>query len=244
MKRWVWLLVVCVSMAGCGVSSGLINLHDEEFSLHPPPFVPPLPHPPPRPNPPSAWLPLELNFDQVNVQIKDQLANTTIEQEFYNPNSRQLEGTFLFPVPKGAHLKKFAMDINGKPVEAELMAGDKARGIYEDIVRKLKDPALLEYVGRDLYKVRIFPIEPHSKKRITVAYGQLLKADNGLLNFILPLNTEKYSAKPLKTLSVKVDLETTRALKSIYSPSHKVEIRRHGDNKASVGFESSDVKAD
>ena len=36
----------------------------------------------------------------------------------------------------------------------------------------------------------------------------------------------------------------TRALKSIYSPSHKVEIRRHGDNKASIGFESSDVKAD
>src|SRR5205823_4183902 len=61
---------------------------------------------------------------------------------------------------------------------------------------------------------------------------------------ILPLNTEKYSAKPLKTLSVKVDLETTHALKSLYSPSHEVEIRRHGDNKASVGFESSDVNAD
>ena len=92
--------------------------------------------------------------------------------------------------------------------------------------------------------MRIFPIEPYSKKRITVAYGQLLKADSGLVNFILPLNTEKYSARPIKTLSVKVDLETTRPLKSIYSPTHKVEIRRHGDNKASIGFESSDVKAD
>jgi Ca-activated chloride channel family protein len=182
-----------------------------------------------------------LNFNQVNVRIKDQLATTTIEQEFYNPNSRQLEGTFLFPVPKGAQINKFTIDINGKPVDAELMVADKARGIFEEIVRKLKDPALLEYAGRDVYKVRIFPIEANSKKRVTVGYSQMLRADNGLINYTLPLTTEKSSGKPLKTLSVKVDLETKRPLKSIYSPSHKVEVRRQGDNKASLGYEGNNV---
>ena len=87
-------------------------------------------------------------FTQVNASIKDQIAVTKVEQEFYNPNPRQLEGTFLFPVPKGAQINKFTMEINGKQVEAELLAADKARGIYEDIVRKLRDPALLEYAGR------------------------------------------------------------------------------------------------
>ena len=94
-----------------------------------------------------------------------------------------------------------------------LLAADKARGIYEDIVRKLKDPALLEYAGRDLFKVRIFPIEPNSRKRITLSYSQLLKSDAGLVNFVLPMNTEKFSAKPIKTVSLKIDLETKRPLR-------------------------------
>jgi Ca-activated chloride channel family protein len=243
MKRALCLFLLWGVMCSNGFSSGLIILHEEGFWPYPPPHIPPYPHPRPAPVRPT-WAPLELNFNQVNVRIKDQFATTTIEQEFYNPNPRQLEGTFLFPLPRGAHIRKFTMDINGKPAEAELLAADKARGIFEEIVRKLKDPALLEYAGRDLYKVRIFPIEANSKKRITVAYSQMLRADSGLVNFTLPLNSDKFSAKPPRTLSVKVDLETKRPLKSIYSASHKVEIRREGNNKATVGYESSDLKSE
>lgn len=190
------------------------------------------------------WAPLETTFTKAEIRVRDQLATTTIEQEFYNSNPRQLEGTFLFPVPKGAQLHKFTMEINGRPVDAELLTADKARSIYEDIVRKLRDPALLEYADRDLFKVRIFPIEPNSKKRITLTYSQLLKSDGGLVTLIFPLNTEKYSAAPIKTVSVKVDLETTRPLKSVYSPSHKVEIRRPTGTRATVGYEANEVKPD
>ena len=233
--------------------AGLILVHDEDFWRRvPPPWHP---SPPPQPQPPTqprvyipppqpSWAPLETTFTKADVHIKDQFATTSIEQEFYNPNPRQLEGTFLFPVPKGAQINKFTMEINGKPVEAELLAADKARGIYEDIVRKLRDPALLEYAGRDLFKVRIFPIEPNARKRITLSYSQLLKSDSGLVNFIFPLNTEKFSARPIKTVSVKVDVETKRPLKSLYSPSHKVEITRNGAHKAVIGYEASDVKPD
>ncbi len=238
------LLLVLAATTLPGMAAGLIIIHEPDFWHHPPPFVPPRPIPPPRPLPPPVWAPLEVAYVQANVRIKDQIAVTSVEEEFYNPNPRQLEGTFLFPVPKGAHINKFTMEINGRQVEAELLAADKARGIYEDIVRRLKDPALLEYAGRDLFKVRIFPIEPNSKKRITLSYSQLLKADNGLVNFIFPLNTEKFSAKPLRNVSVKVDLETRRPLKSIYSPSHKAEVKRHGANQATVGFEATDVKPD
>jgi Ca-activated chloride channel family protein len=136
------------------------------------------------------------------------------------------------------------MEINGKQVEAELLSADKARGIYEDIVRKLKDPALLEFAGHDLFKVRIFPIEPHSRKRITLSYSQLLKSDSGLMSYVVPFNTEKFCAKPIKNVSLKIDLETKQPLKSVYSPSHKVEIKRKEGNRATVGFEASDVQPD
>jgi Ca-activated chloride channel family protein len=167
-----------------------------------------------------------------------------VDQEFHNPNPSRIEGSFVFPVPKGAHLDRFTMDIDGKQVEAELLSADKARHIYEDIVRKMRDPALLEYAGRDLFKVRIFPIEPHGRKRIKLSYTQLLKADAGLIDYSLPLNTEKFSAKPIRNLSVRIDLETKRPLKTIYSPTHAVEVKRHGNNSATASYEPSDVLPD
>jgi Ca-activated chloride channel family protein len=178
------------------------------------------------------------------VKIEGQVATTSVDQEFYNPNPSRLEGTYLFPIPKGAQIDKFTMDIGGKMVEAELLPAEKARKIYEDIVRKLKDPALMEYADRDVFKVRVYPIEPNSKKRIKISYTQILKADAGLVSYVYPLNTEKLSAKPIKNVSIKVELESDRPLKSVYSPSHPVEIKRHGSHRATAGFEASDVQPD
>lgn len=221
----------------------------EDPSLWPGPNQPtPMPEPwPPRPHPPHRphlFAPLEVSSVSAHTRIKDQVAITSIAQEFYNPNAARLEGTFVFPIPKGAHLDKFAMEIDGKPAEAELLPADKARGIYENIVRKLKDPALLEYAGRDIFKVRIFPIEPHSRKRVTLSYTQLLKSDEGLVSYTLPLSAEQFSCEPVKSVSVKVEIETKRPLKSIYSPSHAVEIKRDGPNRATAGFETSDTRPD
>lgn len=226
-------------------ADGLIIVREPIIVPNPPIWPgprPPRPLPPPRG--PFTFAPLEVVYHHVDVKIRDQVATTSVDQEFYNPNDRQLEGTYIFPVPKGAQIDKFSMEVAGKQVQAELLPADKARQLYEDIVRKHRDPALLEYLGRDLFKVRIFPIEPHSKKQVKLAYTQLLRADSGLVSYVYPLNTEKFSAAPIKDVSLKLDLETKRPLKSIYSPSHKVDIARHGDRHATVGFEARDIKPD
>src|SRR5215468_279727 len=190
------------------------------------------------------FAPLEVTSHQVNVKIDGQVAITSVDQEFYNPNDQRLEGFYMFPVPKGAHIDKFSMEIGGKSVDAELLPADKARGIYEDIVRKMRDPALLEYAGRDLFKVRIFPIEPRSRKPIKISYTELLRSDAGTVTYLYPLSTEKFSARPIKNLSVKIELKSAEPLASIYSPSHKVEIKRDGPNRAVIGYESKDEKPD
>ena len=249
MKRWTFLSVLFVLFGAASLpclGAGLIIVEDSNWHPEsmPPPVVPPhwpRPFPPPRPHP---FAPLDVNYVKIHTRITDQVAVTSVDQEFYNPNAARLEGTFVFPIPKGAHLNKFTMEIDGKQVEAELLPAEKAQHIYEDIVRKLRDPALLEYAGRDVFKVRIFPIEPNSKKRITLSYTELLKADDGLVSYVLPLNTEKFSAKPIRNVSVKVDLEGKRPLKSIYSPSHSVEVKRHSATSATAGYEANDVQPD
>jgi Ca-activated chloride channel homolog len=210
---------------------------------------PPRPIPPPRPMPPwqrphYVFAPMEVVFHKVEIDITGQRATTRVEQEFYNPNDARLEGEYLFPVPKGAHLDKFTMRIGDKDVEAELLDAGKARSIYEDIVRRQKDPALLEYTGRPAFRVRIFPIEPRERKKVSVSYTELLKVDSGVASYLYPLNTQKFSAQPLKSTSIKVTINQDAPIKALYSPSHAVDIKRDGEKRAVVGWEAANTRPD
>ncbi len=191
-----------------------------------------------------ALFPLETRSTKIEAKLFEQTATTTIEQVFYNPTGRRLEAYFLFPVPKGVVISKFSMNINGKMQEAELLDATKARQIYEQIVRKAQDPALLEYYNQGMFRVRIFPIEPNSEQRIKLTYTETLTKDNGTIAYTFPLNTSKYSAKPLNEISMRVMLEGNSNLKTVYCPTHEVEIIRKGEKQATVGFEMKNIRPD
>ena len=168
------LVGVLALIVGCqsALADGFIII-DRPVPIPPPPHH----HHPRPPRPIHQFLPLEVKNHFVTVKIDGQVAVTSVDQTFYNPSGQRLEGTYLFPIPKGAEIDKFEMDVNGEMMEAELLDAGKARRIYEDIVRRAKDPALMEYAGQGLFKVRIFPIEPRSDKRVKLKYTQILKRD-------------------------------------------------------------------
>jgi Ca-activated chloride channel family protein len=208
---------------------------------------PPYPWPPrPVPQPPQPMIatpfPLEVKIHHVSVKIENQVAVTDIDQVFYNPTENRLQGYYLFPVPKGSVLNKFSMFIDGKEVTAELLDADKARQIYEDYVRKMIDPALLEYTEQGLLKVRIFPINPHSEKRVKLSYQEILNKDNNTVEYTYPLNTEKFSASPLEEVSVKVKISSPERIKNVYCPTHDVDIVRNDNHSVTVSYEANNVK--
>src|SRR5918912_130809 len=87
--------------------------------------------------------PLAMLNHKVSIAIEDQVAITKVEQTFRNHTDRQLEATYIFPVPKGASVNKFTMWVNGKETAGELVEAGKAREIYTSIVRRTQDPGLL-----------------------------------------------------------------------------------------------------
>ncbi|MBN2545989.1 MAG: VWA domain-containing protein [Spirochaetes bacterium] len=188
--------------------------------------------------------PLEVKNHRVKVDLNDQIAATNIDQIFYNPTSSRLEGEYIFPIPKNAIIKKFTMYINGKETPAELIDAEKARKIYEDIVRKQKDPALLEYNNLNMYRVRIFPIEPRSEKRIIINYNEVLNKDNGTFEYLYPLNTEKFSSKSLQDVSVVINLKTNDNIKNIICTSHDAEIVYKNEKNAVISYERQNIKPD
>src|SRR5438105_3201917 len=119
----------------------------------------------------KALPPLAMLNHKVEIAIEDQVAITKIEQTFRNHTDRQLEATYIFPVPKGASVRKFSMWVNGKEVPGELVEAAKARKIYTDIVHRTLDPGLLEYMGNDVLKLRVFPILPKSDQKVKISYS-------------------------------------------------------------------------
>ena len=100
--------------------------------------------------------PLTLKYQRINTEINNQIAETEIEQVFLNNFHRDIEGTYIFAIPPGASITDFAMYMNGKKVKGELLDSNQARQIYEDIVRRMKDPGLLEFIGRNIFRARVY----------------------------------------------------------------------------------------
>ena len=198
----------------------------------------------PRPPKERTFIPLSIKYHHVEVTIKDQVTTTKVDQVFLNENNVDLEGIYIFPLPVEASISNFVMYVDGKPVKGEILEKSKARQIYDDIVRQMRDPALLEYIDRGAFKVSVYPIPARGEKRIQLEYSEVLKYDSGLCKYVYPLNTEKFSAKPIQSVTVSVDIKSDKAIKSVYSPSHEVDIRRQNDHAVKLSYEASNVKPD
>jgi Ca-activated chloride channel homolog len=202
-----------------------------------PPICDPLPCPP-------VIIPMDqlvIRYHHVTVKIQDQLAITHVDQVFYNPNDWTIEGTYIFPIPDGAAVSGFTLWVDGKPVEGQVLDANQARQTYEQIVSSMRDPALLEYVGRGAVQARIFPIAPQGERRIELEYTQALPAEGGLVRYIYPLNTEKFSAMPIESVTISVKIQSSLPIRAVYSPSHEVDVSRENDQQVSVGYEATNV---
>lgn len=197
-------------------------------------------------DPPVPEVPpyLTVKYHRVTVTIEDQIATTHVDQVFINESRHELEGIYTFPLPEGAAITDFAMWVDGERLSGEILPADEARRIYEDIVRRQRDPALLEYVGRNTFRARIYPIAPRSEKQVEIEYSEVLTADNGLIHYRYPLDTERFSPRPIEDVSVRVEIGSKESIKAVYSPSHEVDIDRRGDHEVVVGYEEANVKPD
>src|SRR5688500_12971981 len=107
--------------------------------------------------------PLMVRYHRVDVTVRERIAETRVEQTFRNHTSQTLEATYIFPIPPGATVSGFAMWVNGRRQQGELLDSAQARQIYEAIVARAMDPGLVEYMGGNLFRARVFPILPLSE---------------------------------------------------------------------------------
>ena len=165
-------------------------------------------------------VPLTVGYHKVTVDIRDQIARTTIEESFVNHTDGRLEGVFYFPLPQDASISGFGMWIGDELVEADVVEKQRAREIYETILRERRDPGLLEWTGGNIFKARVFPIAAKSEKRIKITYTQVLPLRGGTLSLQYALQSEMLKQHPLRELAIDVKLNSAVPLRSVTSPTH------------------------
>ncbi len=188
--------------------------------------------------------PLAMVHHRVNISIEDQVTVTTIEQAFRNHTDRQLEATYLFPIPKGASVNKFTMWVGETETTGELLDSKKASHVYTDIVRRTHDPAILEYMGNNLMRLKVFPVLPHKDQKVKISYTSVAPQDNGVVEYIYPLKTDGKATKTLEEFSVKARIKSQHPIQNVYSPTHAIALSRISDKEVAMTFERSQAVLD
>ena len=178
---------------------------------------------------------------QVEVRIDGRVARVEVTEWFRNRGGRVAEGHYLYPLPGEAVFQGFSLFQGETELRGEVMDAGKARAIYEEIVRRRADPALLELAGQGLIRARVFPIEPGDERKVTLRYTQLLdRAGNALqLRYAAgargavdrPLGPTD-EIRPMRGRDDAVDtrfhivVETPGAFLDPFSPTHALAVER------------------
>jgi Ca-activated chloride channel family protein len=168
------------------------------------------------------------------VAIEDPIATTTLDVTLRNPTAARLEGQLLVPVPAGAAIRDFRHQGAAPGGRAELLPAAAARRLYDDIVRRERDPALLEFIGQDLVRSSVFPVEPGGVQKVRLVYEHVPSGVGGRVDYVLP-RTESLEYRVPWTL--RVHLRARLPIATVYSPSHPLRVTRLGPSELALELE-------
>lgn len=181
--------------------------------------------------------PVELSDLNISVYVVGNIATTTMEMNFFNPNKRVMEGELNFPMANGVTVSRFALDVNGEMREGVVVDKEKATQAFEAVIRQKIDPGLVEVTKGNNFKARVYPIPPNGYKKAIIAFDQELTGDNKNYIYRLPLDIpnvlREFNVKvevvmnrpqPVKSDDPSINLEFTEVRNSWISEYHDTHI--------------------
>lgn len=170
----------------------------------------------------------ELRIESVaaRVRILDETARTELEVAVQNLGAGATEALLLLPLPRGAAVVGFDFEGEGAEPSAALLERDEARRTYDAIVARLRDPALLEFVGHDLLRSSVFPVPAGGRQRVRIAYEHVLRVEGERVDYALARSESLPAEVPWR---VEVEIRSRSPIATVYSPTHELELVQRGE---------------
>ncbi|HMN94951.1 MAG TPA: VIT and VWA domain-containing protein [Phycisphaerales bacterium] len=181
------------------------------------------------PMPPST----QVSIERVALEttIREVVASTTIDLLLRNSGPRIAESVVLLPLPFHAAVTGMELEGLGSEGVAKLLPRDEARLIYDRIVRRVEDPALVEFAGWNLVRSSVFPVPAGGTQRIRITFEHLLEVDGDRVDLLLPRSE---TTVPGTAWSITVDASSERPIVEAYSPTHPLEVRRIDEHRLAI----------
>jgi Ca-activated chloride channel family protein len=182
--------------------------------------------------PPRIEAPAKLTAVEASIAINDQVATTTLDLSLTNTGTTLQQAQILLPVPDGVAVHSLQYDGVGPEPTASVLPRDEARKIYDSIVQKMRDPALVEFAGYNLIRTSAFPIPPGTTQHLKLTYEGVLLADGQRIDYWLPRS--EALANPEVAWTINATLNSKRTITTVYSPSHEITTTRDGPGKLTL----------
>lgn len=175
----------------------------------------------------------------VQVTVDGRVARIEVEEHFRNTGGSIAAGTYLYPLPGEAVFENFSLWMGGEEIRGEMLPADEAREIYEEIVRRLKDPALLTLEDHGLIRARVFPIQPGETRKVVLRYTQVLERSGDALRLRYAIGNRDRGPRPAPgggddrifrdDFDFKLDIRDAGQIGTPYSPTHEINTDREGN---------------
>ena len=189
-------------------------------------------------------IPLIIDRYHINIAVNNQRTKTKIDQIFVNPNDFDVEGIYIFPIADDETFSNFTLTIDGKPVTGELFSQQISDEICRASVQHSENSAILEHRGERVFGADVPSIPANRKIHIQFEYSQIVPTYDDLAKYTYPLSLAKSASELIAELSVKMEIESDNALRTIYSPSHEVTINRTDDHHVHIRYKGKNVDPD
>jgi Ca-activated chloride channel family protein len=177
---------------------------------------------------------LYLRHYAVSVEATEELATVVVEETFFNSGRGLAEADFFFPLPPGAAASGLQLAMNGRYYGGNLLTRGRARRIYDEITNRNRDPAILDCVGKDLYRCRVFPVPARKTASVRFAYRHPLASDGALRRLVVPLDAARFNKSPVEDFSLSIHVKTKSGLQALFCPTHDVKVRQVSAREAFV----------
>ena len=176
----------------------------------------------------------------LEVTIDGQKAACTLKYVIYNPTNSPMEVDFLAPLPSGGTVTGLTLFDGQNEMPGKVYNKDEAWGIYREIVSKMKDPALLEYAGRDTFRARVFPVPPKGRQTLELNFDYLAPKADGQVGFSFPLaGPMTRGGQPEQDIHLVI--KDAPGLGGVYSPLAGAKVRHQPGQDAVVSYQSGDT---
>jgi Ca-activated chloride channel family protein len=193
----------------------------------------------------------------ITIDGARRIARVEVEELFRNASPLMVEGDYLYPIPPEAVFTDFSLFMGEQELKGEVLPADEARRIYEEIVRRKKDPALIELMGHGVLRARVFPIDPGDTRRVILRYTQVLGKDGEVLRLryprlvgLIPGSERQEVLQPdargreASPFTLRIRVTDAGRFATPYSPTHTIEVREHGGDELEITHSGGAASAD